>query len=247
MLQKALFQEAVFIPISFLTVEVHAGGATPTPNDISGHHVLSNGLEVQLFRVPSTPMVATLLLVKTGYASEEVTTSGYTHLLEHLIFAGTKNRTDKEVIFQEVQDLGGYLNGYTRDDYAGYLVVGHRDHLERYLELLSDILFNSTILEKAVAEAKEVVLEEILRQDSIPGTRVGRTFQSLLYTGSSYERTGLGNRLTVSGAARDEIVDYYQKTFLPNNMILLMAGGFSPEAALKSIESAFGQVAVGAG
>lgn len=222
-----------------------ASGGTPAPNDITGHHILDNGLEVQLLPVATTPMVAALVLVRTGYASEETTTSGYTHLLEHLIFAGTRKRADKEIIFQEVQNLGGYLNGYTRDDYAGYLFVGHRDHLDRYLELLSDILFNSVLSEKALTEAKEVVLEEILRQDSVPGIRVEQAFQSLLYADSAYERTGLGNRLTVSGAGRDEVVDYYRKTFLPNNMVLLLAGGFSPEAALESIESAFGQTAAG--
>jgi len=231
--------------LAALTVQVHADGVTLTPNDISGYHVLNNGLEVQLLPVQSTPMVATLVLVKTGYASEEATNSGYTHLLEHLIFAGTQNRASKEVIFQEVQDLGGYLNGYTRDDYAGYLVVGHRDHLKQYLELLSDILFNSTISEKAVSEAREVVLEEILRQDSVPGARAGKVFQSLLYAGSSYDRTGLGNRLTVSGVTRNEIVEHHRKTFQPNNMILFMAGGFSSESALKHIESTFGQVATG--
>jgi len=231
--------------LAALAVQVHADGATPTPNDISGYHVLNNGLEVQLLPGQTTPMVATLVLVKTGYASEEATNSGYTHLLEHLIFAGTQNRASKEIIFQEVQDLGGYLNGYTRDDYAGYLIVGHRDHLRRYLELLSDILFNSTISEKAVSEAREVVLEEILRQDSVPGVRAGKVFQSLLYADSSYERTGLGNRLTVSGVTMNEIVDHYQKTFQPNNMVLFMAGGFSSESALKNIESTFGQAATG--
>jgi zinc protease len=248
--EKMKRKEARWMLISFLLFTVMLTGSiatagAPVPNDITGHHVLNNGLEVQLLPVPSTPMVAALLLVKTGYAIEEATTSGYTHLLEHLIFAGTEKRPDKMTIFKEVQDLGGYLNGFTRDDYAGYLVVGHRDHLEGYLDLLSDILFNSTISGKAVSEAKEVVLEEILRQDSVPGTRAAQTFQALLYADSSYERTGLGNRLTVSGAARDEIVDYYKRTFLPNNMVLLMSGGFSSEAALRSIENTFGQTAIG--
>ena len=231
--------------IAALTVQAQTGGAIPAPNDISGYHVLNNGLEIQLLPGQTTPMVATLVLVKTGYASEGTTNSGYTHLLEHLIFAGTQNRAGKEVIFQEVQDLGGYLNGYTRDDYAGYLIVGHRDHLKQQLELLSDILFNSTLSEQAVSEAREVVLEEILRQDSVPGARVDKVFQSLLYADSSYERTGLGNRLTVSGVTRNEIIDHYRKTFQPNNMILFMAGGFSPESALQNIESTFGQAAAG--
>ncbi|TNF48697.1 insulinase family protein [bacterium] len=240
--------KSMFVDLLVLIVLIAGSPATagtPAPNDITGHHVLNNGLEIQLLPIASTPMVAALVLVKTGYASEKTTNSGYTHLLEHLIFAGTQKRTGKEVIFKEVQDLGGYLNGYTRDDYAGYLVVGHRDHLEQYLELLSDILFNSTISEKAVAEAREVVLEEILRQDSVPGPRTEKVFQSLLYEDSSYERTGLGNRLTVSGVTRDEIIDHYRRTFQPNNMVLLLAGGFPEGSSLKSIENTLGKAVIG--
>ncbi|MCJ7500088.1 insulinase family protein, partial [bacterium] len=117
--------------------------------DLSGMSTLKNGFDVRLMQEASTPVVAALVLVRTGYASENESKSGFSHLLEHLVFAGTVKRT-KELIQREVKDLGGYINGFTRDDYTGYLVVGHRDHLDKLLEILADILFNSTIEEEAV-------------------------------------------------------------------------------------------------
>ena len=212
--------------------------------DLSGMSTLKNGFDVRLMQEASTPVVAALVLVRTGYASEKKSKSGFSHLLEHLVFAGTEKRT-KELIQREVKDLGGYINGFTRDDYTGYLIVGHRDHLDQLLEILADILFNSTIKEQAVVEAKEVVIEEINRSRSRPGTKEEELFQFLLHEGSSYAATGLGNETTVRAAVKDEIVDFYHRTYRPDNMILLLNGGFDPTEAMDAVRVSFGDAGMG--
>lgn len=214
--------------------------------DLTGHHYLPNGLEVRIYPRPTTPLVATLVLVKTGYALEDVTNRGYSHLLEHLIFAGTEEM-DKEKLFREVEEMGGYLNGFTRDDYMGYLMVGHRDHFERQMSLLSAILFQASLEEEAVREAREVVLEEIRRRESRPDTRAGDTFQALLYEGSAYARTGLGNERTVSTVTREEIAAHYDRVYRPNNMVLLVAGGQGENEVLTVLREAFGSLSPGTG
>ena len=185
------------------------------------------------------------MLVKTGYALEGSANLGYSHLLEHLVFAGTEEM-DKEELFKRVEEMGGYLNGYTRDDYMGYLMVGHWDHFERQMELLADILFRAAMKEKAFGEAREVVLEEIRRRESRPDTRMNETFQSLLYEGSTYARTGLGNESTVSSVSRTELLDHYRAVYRPDNMILLAAGGLDAEVSLAVLEKTFGAVGPGA-
>jgi zinc protease len=207
--------------------------------DLSGMSTLKNGFDVRLMPENSTPVVAALVLVQTGYASESSSKRGFSHLLEHLVFAGTEKRT-KDSIQREVKDLGGYINGFTRDDYTGYLIVGHRDHLDQLLSILADILFNSTISEQAVAEAKEVVVEEVRRSQSRPGTREEELFQSLLYEGSPYATTGLGNETTVRAAGRDEIAEFHDRTYRPNNMILLLKGGFDRAEAMEAVRRSFG-------
>ncbi len=206
--------------------------------DLSGMSTLKNGFDVRLMPETSTPVVAALVLVRTGYASENESKRGFSHLLEHLVFAGTGKRT-KDLIQREVKDLGGYINGFTRDDYTGYLIVGHRDHLGQLMGILADILFNSTIKVQAVAEAKEVVLEEIRRSQSRPGAKEEELFQSLLYEGSPYAATGLGNETTVRAAGRDEIADFYRRTYRPDNMVLLLMGGFNSDEAMNSIRESF--------
>ena len=147
--------------IFLITLSVLLAGAVPAQAeiiDLSGMSTLRNGFEVRLMPEASTSIVAALVIVRAGYASESESKGGFSHLLEHLVFAGTERRT-REAIQREVRDLGGYINGFTRDDYTGYLIVGHRDHLGQLLDILADILFNSIIEEQAVAEAREVVLE----------------------------------------------------------------------------------------
>ena len=213
--------------------------------DVTGHHRLSNGVDVRLFPSDGTSLVATLVLVRTGYALEDPANLGYSHLLEHLVFAGTEEM-DKESLFDEVERLGGYLNGYTRDDYMGYLMVGHRESYRRQLELLSDILFRAALKEEAVGEARKVVLEEIRRRQSRPGTKVDEMFQSLLYEGSTYARTGLGSERTVSSVSREELLSHYRRFYRPDNMILLAAGGVDAGELLPLLEETFGAADPGA-
>jgi hypothetical protein len=95
----------------------------------SQHFILENGLEVVLLENRSSPMVGSLALVKVGSVRESVGTGGLCHLLEHLVFEGTSRRTQRE-IFREVHSWGGYLNGFTREDYTGYIVMAPPEHLE---------------------------------------------------------------------------------------------------------------------
>jgi zinc protease len=213
--------------------------------DLSGTFSLEDGLEVRMMPDAGTPMVAVMAIVRTGYASEGASRSGFSHLLEHLVFAGTEKRS-KNQIQREVEGLGGYVNGFTRDDYTAYLIVGHRDHLGQLMDVLSDMLFHSIIPEKGVGEAKEVVIEEILRSQSRPGTREDELFNSLLYEGSPYERTGLGNETTVTAATREEIRDFYRRTYRPDNMILLLRGGFDSASVKETLEETFGMASMGA-
>jgi len=237
--QYCLFRSGLVLMLAALFIILLPLAPRAEIIDLSGMSTLKNGLEVRLMPENSTPVIAALVLVRTGYANEDSSIRGFSHLLEHLVFGGTENRT-KDSIQREVKDLGGYINGFTRDDYTGYLIVGHRDHLDQLLSILADILFNSTIKEQAVAEAREVVLEEIRRSESRPGTREEVLFQSLLYGGSPYATAGLGNETTVRAVQRDEIADFYQRTYRPNNMILLLKGGFERAGAMEAIGQSFG-------
>lgn len=215
--------------LAVILVAVLTAVRPATTADLTNIHLLDNGLEVRLFPDRSTPLVATLVLVKAGYAVDGPEKLGFSHLLEHLVFAGTEDM-DKEALFDEVRSFGGYLNGFTREDYMGYLMVGHRDHFQRQMELLSAILFRAPLRDEDVESARKVVIEEIRRRASRPDTPMEETFQRLLYEGSSYATTGVGNEKTVGDATAEEIRSHYRRYYRPGNMILLSAGSIDDEA-----------------
>lgn len=217
-----------------------AAKALPAAQDITGIHMLGNGLEVRLFERRATPLVSALVLVKTGYAYETAARRGYSHLLEHLVFAGTNSRS-KEKIMKDVERAGGYINGFTRADYTGYVIVGHRDNFGELMDLLSDILFGSLLEKPALDEARDVVLEEILRDRSRPTSRIESLFQRLLYPGTPYALTGLGSEKGLASATVEQIREYYNNTYRPNNMVLLIAGGFDGTTVLGTLDRTFGR------
>ncbi|MFV1956951.1 MAG: M16 family metallopeptidase [bacterium] len=228
-----------------LAILVHSDiKAIPAGEDVTGNYFFDNGLEVRLIHRQATPLVSTLVLVKSGYAMESMEQKGYSHLLEHLIFSGTDRRS-KGQIMKEVEGVGGYINGFTRADYTGYIVVGHRDYNDDLMDLLSDILFNSLIEDTALDEARRVVVEEILREKSRPGARIDEVFQRLLYPQSPYSHTVLGSESSLASATRQRIKDFYLRTYRPDNMILLISGGFDEGATLRTLERTFGSLRPG--
>ncbi len=238
---KTVFRFVILSLVMLIHADVKA---IPAGEDVTGHYILDNGLEVRLIHQQTTPLVSTMVLVKTGYAMENINQRGYSHLLEHLIFSGT-DRRGKEQIMKEVEGVGGYINGFTRADYTGYVVVGHRDYNDDLMDILSDILFNSVIEDTSLDEARRVVVEEILRRKSRPGARIDEVFQRLLYPQSPYSHTGLGSESSLSSATRQRIRDFYLKTYRPDNMVLLMSGGFDEGAALRTLERTFGSIRPG--
>jgi zinc protease len=215
--------------------------ARPETLDARSTFSLQNGMEVLLIQTPS-PLVASLVLVKAGGSDETFANAGVSHLLEHILFDGTERRT-KEELFREVYGMGGYLNGFTSEDYTGYILMAHPDFLEKIFDIQADILFHSTFDPAKLDVTKDVVIEEIRQGLTSPATRESDAHEARLYRGTSYEHPTIGNELIIRGLSRDEILAYYRAHYIPNNMILVLIGPVDPQTAREKIQQAFGAVA----
>ncbi|HSB70341.1 MAG TPA: pitrilysin family protein [Candidatus Methylomirabilis sp.] len=215
-----------------------APAVPPEVLDARSTFSLQNGMEVLLIQTPS-PLVASLVLVKAGGSDETFATAGASHLLEHILFDGTARRT-KEELFREVYGMGGYLNGFTSEDYTGYILMAHPDFLEKILDIQADILFHSSFDPAKLEVTKEVVIEEIRQGLTRPATREADAHQARLYRGTSYEHPTIGNELIIRGLTRDEILAYYRAHYIPNNMALVLIGPMDQQSARAKIQQAFG-------
>jgi zinc protease len=214
--------------------------ARPEVLDARRTFSLQNGLEVLLIPTPS-PLVASLVLVKAGGSDETFANAGVSHLLEHILFDGTDRRT-KEELFREVYGMGGYLNGFTSEDYTGYILMAHPDFLEKIFDIQADILFHSRFDSGKLDVTKEVVIEEIRQGLTNPATRESDAHGARLYRGTSYEHPTIGNELIIRGLSRDDILAYYKAHYIPNNMVLVIIGPVDPQTAQAKIQQAFGAI-----
>lgn len=218
-------------------------GTAPLPPEIldaRATFTLPNGMEVLLIQSPS-PLVASLVLVKAGSSDEAPTHMGVSHLLEHILFDGTERRT-KEELFRDVYGMGGYLNGFTTEDYTGFILMAHPDFLDTIFDIQADILFHSTFDAAKLPVTKGVVIEEIRQSLTSPGSREADAHRARLFQGGAYAHPVLGNTQVIRGLSRDEILAYYRGHYVPNNMVLLLIGPVDRKTAEAKIAQAFGAV-----
>jgi zinc protease len=202
---------------------------------------LDNGLQVVFMPNPAQPMVGIYCQVKVGSAREDFATSGMTHMLEHLLFNGTEKYTQEE-LYAAADRAGAYNNAHTTDFYTDFMMVLPSGAIETGLDLQSQMLFHSLIPEEKFAKEQGIVLGELAQSRDRGDQFFDESLRHVLYRGTSLELPTLGTTATIAAMQRDEVHAFYKRWYVPNNMILLVAGGFERDRALELIEQYYGQV-----
>ena len=205
---------------------------------------LENGLEVVLMRNPGQPMVGIFTQVKVGSAREDGRTSGMSHMLEHLLFNGSDKYTQEE-LYALTDRVGAYNNANTTDFFTNYMTVLPAAELAAGLDIQSQMLFHSVLPEAKFVKEKGIVLGEIVQGRDRPGHDVDTTMRAVIYGGSSLALPTLGTRATIAGMERDDVYAFYKTWYVPNNMILTVAGNFDRDRTLELLEQYYGEVAPG--
>ena len=203
--------------------------------------VLENGLEIVFIENHASPIVSSNVIVKAGVSTEPSDMNGVSHFLEHLLFNGTKRRTQKE-LYDEVDFYGAYNNAFTREDYTAFQMIIASPFLEKGLDIQADMLFSSTIPEDKFEKEKRIVIEEIGKDQGNPDYLAELFFKEKAFQGTPYSRPILGTVQSVSDMKREEVIRYYKQHYVPNNMILFLFGDFETDQALKLIEKYFGEI-----
>ncbi len=132
---------------------------------------LDNGMQVILVENHSSPMIASIVFVNAGARYENEFNNGSTHFLEHLLFDGTKTKT-QEQLDDAIERHGGYINAFTRKELTGYLVLMPTQYIDYGLDVQSDQLFNSILPDDRFPKERKIVIEEIRQSDDDPTTRL---------------------------------------------------------------------------
>ncbi len=213
------------------------------PDGVSIHQ-LDNGLKVLLIENPALPMSGVNVVVKVGSAYETFATSGMSHMLEHLLFNGTTERTQKE-LYDDVDRIGGYNNAHTGDYFTNFMMVTPAEHMRKGMEIQAGMLFNSVLPLDKFEKEKGIVLEEIAKSLDKPQEQLERNIISILFEGHALSLPTVGTYATIESMSRDEVYDFYKNYYVPNNMILSAIGNFQSDSMLTMIEEIYGVASPG--
>lgn len=200
---------------------------------------LDNGMEVILVENHASPMITAFTIVKTGSRNENAATNGSAHFLEHLLFNGTKNRT-QEKLYEEMDYYGGYNNAHTGPDYTNFMILMPKEYIEQGMDIQADMLFNSTLPPEKFEKERGIVIEEIGKGADSPFEQVQRHFSRTLFSGTPYERPVLGTVSTITHLKRDDVLTYYRAWYVPNNMILMVIGDFATTEMIELVKKEYG-------
>jgi zinc protease len=207
---------------------------------VSETYHLDNGMPIILKENHSSPMVASIVFVKSGSKYESRFENGITHFLEHLLFDGTATLT-REELDGSIRDLGGYINAFTQQDLTAFLVLLPSQYIEYGLTVQADMLFNSVFPEEELPKERKVVIEEINRDADAPGAAAEAFFTEKAYAGTDYDRPVLGYEAFIENIPRDAIIDYWKRFYTPRNMTALIIGDFDAESMKEMVSSVFGR------
>jgi len=206
---------------------------------------LSNGLHVILHQDHSAPVVVTSVMYHVGAKDEQPDRTGFAHFFEHLLFEGTENIGRGEW-FKIVSSNGGRNNANTSDDRTYYYEVFPSNNLQLGLWMESERLLHPVINQIGVDTQNEVVKEEKrLRIDNQPYGNILKAVKENIFKNHPYRWTTIGEMEHLDAATLDEFLDFYEKFYIPNNAVLVVAGDFDKKQAKQWIEEYFGPIKKG--
>ena len=202
--------------------------------------VLPNGLTLLVKPDRSASLASVQVWVRTGSIHEgEQLGAGLSHYLEHMLFKGTTRRSGRE-ISATVQAHGGYINAYTTFDRTVYYIDLPSEHLEVAVDVLADAVLHSTLPEDEATREKDVILREIAMTRDDPENRLWESLFATAFREHPYRQPIIGHRDVFAATAHADLLAYYQERYVPNNMVVVIAGDVGATAARQAVERHFG-------
>lgn len=201
-----------------------------------------NGLKI-IYEKPKNylPLTSILCFVKFGSIHEPSHSEGVAHFIEHMCFKGTRQLATTKAITKIYDSIGAYFNAFTTKEYTIYTIKCNETYVEKCIHILSDILMNSVFKKKEYELEKQVVIEELLRQDNNPDFHISKMKDKYLYSGSMFSRPidDLEFHTSTNVFNYETTLQIYKEFYKPNNMCLSVASNVSFQHIKKIVSNSF--------
>lgn len=202
-------------------------------------HRFSNGLKLVHQQISQDQTVAHLgLIINTGSRDELKKENGLAHFIEHVIFKGTKKRKAYHVL-SRLEDVGAELTAYTSKEETVLQAAFLYPHYERSLELMADIIINSTFPQKELDKEKEVVIDEINSYKDTPSEQIFDDFDWLLFPNHPLGNNILGTKAKVRKYTQEDVLQFVKKHYRASDMVISSVGNIDMEKLIRLIEKHF--------
>lgn len=219
--------------------------STPTAETLYSLTTLPNGLRVITAPMPQTRSVTVGIYVGAGSRYETAVESGISHFIEHLCFKGTAKRPNAQLISEAIDGVGGVLNAATDREYTVYYAKVARQHLGLAVDVLSDLVQAPLYDAEEMEKERKVVIEELASVADSPAQQVDILLDELLWPDQPLGWDVAGSNESMAGITRDMVIDYSQRQYAPNNVVVSIAGNVDEEETLSLLSGGLGSMKKG--
>ncbi|TWG97448.1 zinc protease [Mesorhizobium sp. J18] len=222
---------------------IHASAADdPGDENEITDFVLENGLQVVVIPDRRAPVVTHMLWYKVGSADEQPGKSGIAHFFEHLMFKGTKNHKPGE-FSARVAEIGGQENAFTSYDYTAYYQQVTPEALETMMHFEADRMRNLVLTDEVIEPERNVVIEErASRVETAPDSLLSEEIDATLYQNHPYGIPVIGWMHEIKKLNRADAIEFYNRYYVPNNAVLVVAGDVDAETVRDLAEKTYGKI-----
>ena len=199
---------------------------------------LSNGFTIVSEFMPNLKTATMGIWIKVGGRHETREQNGIAHFLEHMAFKGTKNRTSLQIV-EAIENVGGYINAYTSREITNFYCRLLSEDISLGMDVISDIVLNSTIEQNELEIERGVILQEIGQCNDTPDDIIFDWLQETAYPDQPYGRSILGSATNIKNFMKEDLVNFTQNNYSPNSMILCAAGDINHDHLVSMGEKYF--------
>src|SRR5881394_453891 len=237
---------ASFVTAALLFAMVNLKAAPPEsaslisfPPSTAQKWILPNGLTVIVQEDHSAPVASVQAWCATGSIDEDQHLgAGLSHILEHMLFKGTKTRSANEIA-QKIQDVGGYINAYTSFDRTVFWIDVPKDGVATALDILADAMMNSTLPPEEYQKEQEVIRREFAMGHDDPDRTMGQLMFKTAYQRHPYRLPVIGEIEIYNQLIQEQVMQYYKTRYVPNNLTFIVVGDVDAERVRQQLADLF--------
>lgn len=197
-------------------------------------YTLPNGLRI--IHEPTLSKVAYCgFAIDAGTRDEAENEQGMAHFVEHLIFKGTEKRKAWHIL-NRMENVGGDLNAYTNKEETVVYATFLKEHLERALELLGDIVFHSTFPQHEIEKETEVIIDEIQSYEDTPSELIFDDFEDMIFRHHPLGRNILGKPELLRSFRTEDVLSFTRRFYQPGNMVFFVQGQYDFKKIIRLVE-----------